>query len=102
MAVGDEDAQPAAPVQDADPEPTPEQRLEVFLLLFLISYLFWFVLTRGGEYVCFVAENGYCFLFLECLVLAGVQRGSFKRTNVLFGRKWPVFICGMTLSAGVR
>ena len=48
VAVVDEDAPPAAPVQDADPEPTPEQRLEVFCYSF--SYL-----TCSGSLRCGIA-----------------------------------------------
>ena len=49
VAVVNEDAPPAAPVQDVDPEPSPERRLEVFCYSFAHITLFWFVLTRGAE-----------------------------------------------------
>ena len=59
VAVVDEDAPPAAPVQDADPEPTPEQRLEVFCYSF--SYL-----TCSGSLRCGIAEKR---LTLICISL---------------------------------
>ena len=56
-AVVNEDAPPAAPVQDVDSEPSPERRLEVFCYSFEHLTLFWFVLTHGADYVCFFGRE---------------------------------------------